>query len=110
MAEEYIIESLKWCGITVDEGINEGGKYGPYRQSDRKEIYRQYADRLVDKGDAYFAFDTSGELDALRNEYEKRGETFIYNASIRGRLKNSLTMSDAECREMLGRVNLLDRY
>jgi len=100
-AEVYIIESLKWCGITVDEGINEGGKYGPYRQSDRKEIYRQYADRLIDKGDAYFAFDTSGELDALRNDYENRGETFIYNASVRGRLKNSLTMSEDECREMI---------
>ena len=57
-AEEYIMEALKWCGIKVDEGIQEGGRYGPYRQSDRKDLYRKYADTLVEKGDAYYAFDT----------------------------------------------------
>jgi glutamyl-tRNA synthetase len=91
-AEEYIMEALEWCGIEVDEGIREGGKYGPYRQSDRKELYRQYADRLVDCGDAYYAFDTPGSLDELRKEYEKRGETFIYNASNRMQMSNSLSL------------------
>jgi glutamyl-tRNA synthetase len=91
-AEEYIMESLKWCGIVVDEGINEGGKFGPYRQSDRKAIYRQYADMLVEKGDAYFAFDTQEQLDMLRTDAEKSGNTFIYNAAIRGKLQNSLSM------------------
>lgn len=93
-AEEYIMESLEWCGIIVDEGINEGGKYGPYRQSDRKAIYRQYADLLIDKGDAYYAFDTPEELEALRKDSEGTG-TFIYNAAIRGKLKNSFTMSES---------------
>lgn len=88
-AEKYIMDSLEWCGIKVDEGIREGGKYGPYRQSDRKDIYRQYADVLIDKGDAYYAFDTTEELDRLRIEAEKSGSTFIYNAAARGRLNNS---------------------
>lgn len=97
-AEEYIMESLEWCGIVVDEGIREGGKYGPYRQSDRKAIYRQYADKLVDKGDAYYAFDTSEKLDILRKEGEKSGNTFIYNSAVRGQLDNSLSLSEAECK------------
>jgi glutamyl-tRNA synthetase len=92
-AEEYTIESLKWCGIIVDEGINEGGNYGPYRQSDRKDLYRQYADMLIDKGDAYYAFDTTGELEKLRGDYEKKGKTFLYNASVRDRLINSVSLS-----------------
>lgn len=73
-AEEYIMESLRWCGIAVDEGINEGGSYGPYRQSDRKHLYRQYADELVEKGDAYFAFDTPEHLEKLRKDSEKEGK------------------------------------
>lgn len=93
-AEKYIMESLEWCGIKVDEGIREGGEYGPYRQSDRKEIYRQYADLLVNKGSAYYAFDTPDELEKIRKEYESRGDTFIYNASVRNNLSNSL--SEAE--------------
>lgn len=94
-AEEYIMESLKWCGIEVDEGVREGGKSGPYRQSDRKEIYREYADFLVEHGKAYFAFDTPEELESLRLDHEKRGDTFLYNAAVRGSLANSLTMSEA---------------
>ena len=92
-AEEYIMEALEWCGIKVDEGIREGGNYGPYRQSDRKDLYRQYADMLVSKGDAYYAFDTPGALDNLRTESEKRGDTFIYNGSVRDKLKNSLSLT-----------------
>lgn len=102
-AEEYIIESLQWCGIIVDEGIREGGSYGPYRQSDKKEIFRQYADVLVEKGDAYYAFDTPGELESLRAESEKQGNTFIYNASVRDKLRNSISLPDHEWKEKLAR-------
>ena len=87
-AEEYIMESLGWCGIVVDEGVREGGRFGPYRQSDRKEIYRQYADMLIEHGDAYYAFDTAEELESLRLDHEKRGETFLYNATVRGDRKS----------------------
>jgi glutamyl-tRNA synthetase len=100
-AEEYIMEALHWCGISIDEGINEGGKYGPYRQSDRKEIYRQYADMLVEKGDAYYAFDSQEDLERLRAEEEKEGRTFIYNALVRKRLSNSESLPEGEWRKRL---------
>jgi glutamyl-tRNA synthetase len=102
-AEEYIMESLQWCGIIVDEGIREGGNYGPYRQSDRKAIYRQYADLLVDKGDAYYAFDTPEQLDAIREKLEKEGLTFIYNAAVRENLSNSLSLPEEEWKDKLAR-------
>ncbi len=95
-AEEYIMESLLWCGIIVDEGINEGGKFGPYRQSDKKATYRQFADMLVNNGHAYYAFDTSEHLDSLRTEAEKSGNTFIYNAASRDKLSNSLSLPEAD--------------
>jgi len=100
-AEEYIMESLQWCGMIVDEGIREGGKYGPYRQSDRKAIYREYADSLIQKGDAYFAFDTPEELEDYRTHAEKEGKTFIYNAAIRGSLKNSISIPENEWKAKL---------
>jgi glutamyl-tRNA synthetase len=100
-AEEYIIESLNWCGIKVDEGVNEGGNHGPYRQSDRKHIYRQYAEILVDKGDAYYAFDTTDELEALRRGAEKDGSTFIYNACVRSELRNSLSMPESQWKDLI---------
>ena len=100
-AEEYIMESLKWCGIIVDEGINEGGNYGPYRQSERKAIYRQYADILIDNGNAYYAFDTPEQLETLRNESKKSGNTFIYNAAIREKLNNSVTLKESDWKEKL---------
>jgi glutamyl-tRNA synthetase len=106
-AEEYIMESLEWCGITVDEGIREGGSYGPYRQSNRKEIYREYAERLVSSGDAYYAFDTSSELEDLRKESERQGKTFIYNAANRGRLNNSLSLDEKEWK---GRIDREEPY
>ncbi len=93
-AEDYIMDSLKWCGIDIDEGVREGGDYGPYRQSDRKEIYRQYADTLVGKGFAYYAFDSPEELDNLRKILEKEGKTFIYNTEMRGKLNNSLSIDE----------------
>jgi glutamyl-tRNA synthetase len=100
-AEEYIMESLSWCGIKVDEGIREGGDYSPYRQSDRKSIYKQYADILVEKGAAYYAFDTAEQLGILREEAEKEGNTFIYNASVRENLSNSISLSEQEWKEKL---------
>ena len=72
-AEEYIMESLKWCGIEIDEGVGAGGPHAPYRQSERREIYLKYALQLVEAGWAYYAFDTAEELDALRREAEARG-------------------------------------
>lgn len=93
-AEEYIMESLEWCGIKVDEGIREGGNYGPYRQSDRKDLYKQYADLLISKGDAYYAFDSTEDLEKKRKESEARGDTFIYNASVRATLSNSLSLPE----------------
>ncbi|MEG0795073.1 MAG: glutamate--tRNA ligase [Odoribacter sp.] len=100
-AEEYIIQSLKWCGLTVDEGVGVGGEYGPYRQSERKEMYKQYALQLVESGNAYYSFDTAEELDACRKECEERGETFIYNAKSRGQLKTSLNMNQDELIHLL---------
>jgi glutamyl-tRNA synthetase len=102
-AEEYIMESLAWCGIKVDEGIREGGPHAPYRQSERKELYRKYADQLIESGDAYFAFDTPEELDKLRADAEAKGETFTYNSQSRKYLRNSLTMSEVEVNEHVGR-------
>ena len=110
-AEEYIIESLKWCGIVVDEGIKEGGNYVPYRQSDRKDLFRQYADTLVDKGDAYYAFDTPEQLEKLRTDSEKKGNTFLYNASVRNNLANSLSLSESEWKKHLAKgVPYVIRY
>ncbi|MEE1234344.1 MAG: glutamate--tRNA ligase family protein, partial [Bacteroidaceae bacterium] len=78
-AEEYIIESFKWLGIQFDEGVGIGGQYGPYRQSERREIYKQYVNQLLDAGKAYVAFDTPEELDAKRKEIEN----FQYDATTR---------------------------
>lgn len=97
-AEAYIVESLKWCGITVDEGIGvtPEGPYGPYRQSDRKPIYKEYAYKLIDSGNAYYAFDTAEELAALRTKGEQTKEPFVYNHKTRMTLCNSLTLSKEE--------------
>ncbi|MFO7851401.1 MAG: glutamate--tRNA ligase [Bacteroidota bacterium] len=95
-AEKYIMESLDWCGIKVDEGIREGGDYGPYRQSERKSIYGKYADELVESGWAYIAFDTQEELEIIRKSQEEKGNTFMYNAQSRERLKNSLALPSDE--------------
>jgi glutamyl-tRNA synthetase len=100
-AEEYIMESLSWCGIKVDEGIREGGPHAPYRQSERKPLYKQYALQLIDSGDAYYAFDTAEELDKLREEYEAKGETFIYSTLTRNQLKNSLVMDPVEVKSRI---------
>jgi glutamyl-tRNA synthetase len=91
-AEEYIIESLKWAGIKIDEGVGVGGPHAPYRQSERKPIYMQYAQQLLDSGNAYYAFDTSEELEA----YRKSNPTFQYDSSSRTTLNNSLSMTADE--------------
>lgn len=95
-AEDYIMEALEWCGIRIDEGPREGGPHGPYRQSERKALYREYADQLIASGNAYYAFDTPEELDQARAAAETKGETFTYNASTRGTMKNSLSLDEKE--------------
>jgi glutamyl-tRNA synthetase len=91
-AEDYIMESLKWCGLDYSEGPDKGGPFVPYRQSERKGIYRQYADMLIAGGNAYYAFDEAEALDALRKQYESEGKTFQYDASTRGNMQNSVSL------------------
>lgn len=91
-AEEYIIESFKWLGIKFDEGVSFGGNHGPYRQSERRDIYKKYVQQLLDSGKAYIAFDTPEELDAMRHEIKN----FQYDATTRGRMRNSLSMPKEE--------------
>lgn len=100
-AEDYIVESFDWLKIPFDEGPNKEGDVGPYRQSERKHLYRQYADQLIESGNAYYAFDTAEDLDAYRKEAESKGETFIYNWHNRGQLKNSLNLSAEEVQKKL---------
>jgi glutamyl-tRNA synthetase len=100
-AEEYIIESLKWAGITPNEGIGFGdGPHAPYKQSERREIYKKYADQLVNEGKAYYAFDTPEELEQLRRHLEEtKASNTSYSYHVRGRMKNSLTLSDSEVKK-----------
>jgi glutamyl-tRNA synthetase len=102
-AEEYIIESLKWCGIPATEGVGFGdGPFGPYRQSERKHMYKQYADKLVESGDAYYAFDTPEELEQMRENLKKAGVSAPqYNTITRNSMKNSLTLSAEEVQKKL---------
>jgi nondiscriminating glutamyl-tRNA synthetase len=95
-AEEYIMEALEWLGISPEETVGKNEKFGPYRQSDRKELYQKYADQLINSGWAYYAFDTPEALDALRKEQEAEGKTFIYNHTIREKLDTSLVISVEE--------------
>lgn len=102
-AEQYIVDALNWCGIPFDEGPGKNEKFGPYRQSERKHLYKQYADKLIEDGKAYYAFDTSEELDKHRKDHEAKGKTFIYNwhNRERGRLVNSLVLSEEETKAKL---------
>ena len=100
-AEKYIIESLNWCGIKVNEMPGVENKRGPYRQSERNDVYKKHILSLIKKGKAYYAFDSSEELEWHRNEHKKRGKTFIYNWHNRLKLKNSLSMSSAEVDNLL---------
>lgn len=96
-AEQYIIEALNWLGIKFDEGVSFGGQYGPYRQSERREIYRKYVDQLLESGHAYIAFDTAAELEAKRAEVKN----FQYDASTRSEMRNSLTIPAEEVRRLI---------
>ena len=96
-AEEYIIESFKWLGIQFDEGVSFGGSHGPYRQSERRDIYKKYVQQLLDNGKAYIAFDTPEELDAKRAEVEN----FQYDASTRMQMRNSLSMPKEEVDKLI---------
>ncbi len=102
-AEAYIIEALKWCGIKTDEGVEQGGPHAPYRQSERKAIYLQYAQQLIDSGNAYYAFDSAESLDAMRKEAESKGQTFAYNYQVRNQLETSLKLSADEVRQRIER-------
>lgn len=96
-AEEYINESLAWLGIGIDEGVREGGAYGPYKQSERRDIYRKHVDDLLRAGKAYIAFDTPEELEKARAEHPN----FQYDASTRGAMRNSLTMPAEEVKRLI---------
>lgn len=101
-AEEYIIESLKWLGITADEGIGFGdGPHAPYRQSERKSMYRQYAMQLIDSGNAYYAFDTPEELESMRERLKASNVDAKYDAITRAAMKNSLTLPEDEVKRLL---------
>ncbi len=100
-AEDYIMESLAWCGIAIDEGVREGGPHAPYRQSERREIYLQYALQLIESGHAYYAFDTPEELAAIRSAAEAEGKTFAYDFRVREKLATSLALSPEEVRRRI---------
>ncbi len=100
-AEEYIMEALEWCGIIPDESPKKGGPYGPYRQSERRDIYDKYTEQILKTDYAYIAFDTPEELDAVRNEFEARGEVFAYNYQTRERLRNSISLSKEEVQQLI---------
>lgn len=100
-AEQYIIDSLNWCNIPFDEGPGKEGGFGPYRQSERKHLYKKYADVLIEKGKAYYAFDTNESLDEHRKNHEEKGKTFIYNWHNRLKLDNSLSMMPEEVQKRI---------
>ena len=107
-AEQYILDALKWCKIEVDEGLGKDGDLGPYRQSERKPMYRQYADLLLERGHAYYAFDTPEELDQMRERMKNAGvPSPQYNAVVRESMQNSISLSEDEVKE---RINRGDKY
>lgn len=101
-AEQYIKDSLAWCGIQIDEGTDQGGEYAPYKQSERKELYKKYAQQMIDEGTAYYAFDTSEELDEMRETLKKaKANSLNYNSITRNTMKNSLTLSEEEVKQRI---------
>lgn len=103
-AEEYIIRSLNWCGLEFDEDVVQGGPHAPYRQSERSSIYREYIQRLIDRGHAYYAFDTPEALETARNRFQASGgDQFQYNFKTRGQMENSLSLPADEVELRLGR-------
>ena len=106
-AEEYIFDTLKWCGLEPDESVQHGGNYGPYRQSERKESYRQYAEQLIKDGHAYYAFDTTEELEKMRHtpivpgDKTEQNHSHQYDHTTRIKMRNSLTLSSEETQKLL---------
>lgn len=100
-AEEYIEEALEWCGIIPDESPKKGGKFAPYRQSERRNIYDRYTEQILTTDYAYLAFDTPEELDAVRAEFEANGDVFSYDNKTRNRLRNSIALSEEEVQQLL---------
>ena len=101
-AEEYIFDTLKWCGLEPDESVQHGGNYGPYRQSERKATYRQYAEQLIKDGHAYYAFDTPEDLEKMRQDFKTEQNTSPqYDNNIRLKMRNSLTLSADETEKLL---------
>jgi len=100
-AEQYIVDALNWCNIPYDEGPGKNEKFGPYRQSERKDLYKQYAEELIAKGKAYYCFDTAEELDFHRKDHEEKGKTFIYNWHNRAKLTNSVSLSKEEVEQRI---------
>jgi glutamyl-tRNA synthetase len=101
-AEEFILQSLEWAGIKIDEGVGKGGPHAPYRQSERKPLYKQYAQKLVDEGNAYYAFDTEQDLEAMRERLKAAGDpNQQYGSGSRMQMKNSLTLSAEELKKKL---------
>ena len=96
-AEDYILESFRWLGIKFDEGVSFGGNHGPYRQSERREIYKKYVQQLLEEGKAYYAFDTPEELEAKRAE----GSNFQYDSHTRMQMRNSLTLPKDEVERLI---------
>ena len=109
-AIEHIEKSLNWCGIIPDESPKIPGKFGPYFQSQRKDLYRKYVDKLIKKGSAYYAFDKKDELDALRKNSEEEGKTFIYNWLNRDKLKNSLSLSNNDSKNLINKGEYVVRF
>jgi glutamyl-tRNA synthetase len=101
-AEEYIFKCLEWCGITADESVIHGGDYAPYRQSERKKTYKKYAEQLIAEGHAYYAFDTTDEIEAMREQRKAAGSSSMqYDASVRMRMKNSLSLLQEETQALI---------
>ena len=102
-AEDYVVDTLNWCNIPFDEGPGKEGGFGPYRQSERKHIYKKHVDLLLENNNAYYAFDSAESLDKERKNHEERGKTFIYNWHNRtkGRLVNSLVLSEKEVQDKI---------
>ena len=103
-AEAYINETFQWLGIEPDEGINYGGAFAPYKQTERKELYKTYAQQLIDEGKAYYAFDTPEELDAMRERLkEAKADNQVYDSLSRQSMRNSLTLSQSEVKDLIGK-------
>ncbi len=100
-AEDYIYEALEWCGLIPDEGPRKGGPYAPYRQSERLDIYKKYAEQILASGHAYMAFDTEEDLENIRAAYEAKGQVFSYGAATRCEMKNSISLPDDEVKKLL---------